>query len=102
MLESRAAERSRRLEDAVGNQLFNNGVKQILAWVDNTKSNLNTNENVRDVQTAEELLNQHAEIGDDIRAYQEPHLINSENYLDRFFAYIFFQCQNFAENQMFS
>ncbi len=83
MLESRAAERSRRLEDAVGNQLFNNGVKQILAWVDNTKSNLNTNENVRDVQTAEELLNQHAEIGDDIRANQEPHLINTKNYLHR-------------------
>ena len=71
MLENKAMDRSKRLEDAVGMQLFNSGVKTLLQWVDNTKNALNTNENVRDVQTAEELLNKHAEIGDDIRAKQD-------------------------------
>ena len=71
MLENKAMDRSKRLEDAVGMQLFNSGVKSLLQWVDATKNTLNTNENVRDVQTAEELLNKHAEIGDDIRAKQD-------------------------------
>ena len=31
----------------------------------------NANEHVRDVQTAEDLLNKHAEIGDEIRAKQD-------------------------------
>jgi hypothetical protein len=47
MLEGRAAERSRRLEDAVGMQLFNNGVKSLLQWVQEVKTGLNTNEHVR-------------------------------------------------------
>ena len=47
MLEGRAAERSRRLEDAVGMQLFNNGVKSLLQWVEEVKAGLNTNEHVR-------------------------------------------------------
>jgi hypothetical protein len=47
MLEGRAAERSRRLEDAVGMQLFNNGVKSLLQWVEEVKSGLNINEHVR-------------------------------------------------------
>ena len=71
MLESRATERSQRLEDAVGTQLFNNGTVALLTWVQQTKANLNTNDHVRDVQTAEELLNQHAEIGDEIRTKQD-------------------------------
>ena len=71
MLENKAMDRSKRLEDAVGMQLFTSGVRSLLQWVDTTKNALNTNENVRDVQTAEELLNKHAEIGDDIRAKQD-------------------------------
>ena len=51
----------------MGLQLFNNGVKGLLGWVEETKSHLNTKDAVRDVQTAEDLLNSHAEIGDDIR-----------------------------------
>ena len=71
MLENKAMDRSRRLEDAVGMQLFTSGFKTLLQWVDDTKQYLNTNENVSDVQTAESLLNKHAEIGDDIRAKQD-------------------------------
>ena len=40
-------------------------------WVDSTKNALNANEHVRDVQTAEDLLNKHAKIGDEIRANQD-------------------------------
>merc|ERR1719347_1746997 len=71
MLENKARERSKRLEDAVGMQLFTSGVKTLQQWVDTTKNLLNANEHVRDVQTAEDLLNKHAEIGDEIRAKQD-------------------------------
>jgi len=71
MLENKARERSKRLEDAVGMQLFTSGVKTLQQWVDTTKIALNANEHVRDVQTAEDLLNKHAEIGDEIRAKQD-------------------------------
>ena len=50
MLENKAMDRSKRLEDAVGMQLFTSGVRTLLQWVDDTKNALNTNENVRDVQ----------------------------------------------------
>ena len=52
-------------------QLFTSGVKTFKQWVDSTKNALNANEHVRDVQTAEDLLNKHAEIGDEIRAKQD-------------------------------
>ena len=71
MLENKAMDRSRRLEDAVGLQLFNSGVKTLVQWVGDTKLSLNTHHNIKDVQTAEELLNKHAETGDDIRAKQD-------------------------------
>ena len=49
-------------EDAVGMQLFTSGVRTLLQWVDAT---------VRNVQTAEQLLHKHAEVGDEIRAKQD-------------------------------
>ena len=49
MLENKARERSKRLEDAVGMQLFTSGVKTLQQWVDTTKNALNANEHVRDV-----------------------------------------------------
>ena len=53
-------------------QLFTSGVRTLLQWVDATKAALNsTDATVRDVQTAEELLNKHAEVGDEIRAKQD-------------------------------
>ena len=72
MLENKAADRSRRLEDAVGMQLFTSGVRTLQQWVEDTKAALNANDaTVRDVQTAEDLLNKHAEVGDEIRAKQD-------------------------------
>ena len=53
-------------------QLFTSGVRTLLQWVDATKAALNsTDATVRDVQTAEELLNKHVEVGDEIRAKQD-------------------------------
>ena len=68
MLENKARERSKRLEDAVEMQLFISGVETLQQWVDTNINTLDANENLSDVQTAEDLLNKHAEIGDEIRA----------------------------------
>ena len=59
MLENKAMDRSKRLEDAVGMQLFTSGVRTLLQWVDDTKNALNTNENVRDVQVKSMFLSCH-------------------------------------------
>ena len=71
MLENKARERSRRLEDAVGMQLFTSGRSALLQWVEATRAGLAADTTVRDVQTAELLLNKHAEVGDEIRAKQD-------------------------------
>ena len=71
MLENKAMERSKRLEDAVGLQLFTSGTRALQQWVEGIKTGLNSNPSVRDVQTAEELLNKHAEVGDEIRGKQD-------------------------------
>ena len=71
MLENKANERSKRLEDAVGMQLFTSGVKTLLQWVDSTKNALNANEHIGNVQTAKDLLNKHEDIGNEIRAEQD-------------------------------
>ena len=47
MLERRAKERSRRLEDAVGMQLFNNGVRGVLEWAASTLANMEGHDPVR-------------------------------------------------------
>ncbi len=47
MLERRAKERSRRLEDAVGMQLFNNGVRGVLEWASSTLANMDSHDPVR-------------------------------------------------------
>jgi len=49
-------ERSKRLEDAVGMQLFTRGVKTL---------------HMRDVQNAEDLLNKHCQIKDEIGSKQD-------------------------------
>ena len=48
-------------------QSFTSMVKTLQQCIGTTKIALDANEHVRDVQTAEDLLNKHAEIGDEIR-----------------------------------
>lgn len=69
--QAKALERRNRLENAVGQQIFINGSKNLLAWVDSVKDQLNADETARDVETAENLLKKHNELGDEIKAQSD-------------------------------
>ncbi|SPP87212.1 spectrin beta chain, non-erythrocytic 5 isoform X2 [Drosophila guanche] len=58
-----------RIESEVGQQIFNNSAKTLLAWIDSVKDQLNADESARDVETANNLLKKHNDLGDDIRAH---------------------------------
>lgn len=66
----KAADRRSRLENAVGHQIFVNGSKTLLAWVESVKDELNSLGTAKDVATAEALLKNHNELGEDIKAHQ--------------------------------
>ncbi|CAH0552966.1 unnamed protein product [Brassicogethes aeneus] len=65
---NKAIERRARLEDAVGQQIFTNSYKDLLRWVTHVKEQLNADNIVRDVQTAETLLKNHQDLKHDIKA----------------------------------
>ncbi|KAH8300440.1 hypothetical protein KR018_005664 [Drosophila ironensis] len=58
-----------RIESEVGQQIFNNSAKTLLAWIDSVKDQLNADESARDVETANNLLKKHNDLGEDIRAH---------------------------------
>ena len=62
-------ERSKRLEDAVGMQLFTSGVKTLQQWVDTTKNFLDIQEKEIDIDI-KTALNIHAGIGNEIKNKQ--------------------------------
>ncbi|XP_049846907.1 spectrin beta chain, non-erythrocytic 1 isoform X2 [Schistocerca gregaria] len=70
-VKAKAAERRSRLEDAVGLQIFMNSSKNLLGWVASVKQALNAFESARDVATAQNLIKNHQELGDDIRAHED-------------------------------
>lgn len=65
--QAKAVDRRLRLENAVGQQIFINSGKNLFAWIDSVKDILNANENARDVETAENLIKTHNELGDEIK-----------------------------------
>lgn len=65
--QAKAEDRRLRLENAVGQQIFINSAKNLFAWIDSVKDVLSANENARDVETAENLIKTHNELGDEIR-----------------------------------
>ncbi|KAJ8972183.1 hypothetical protein NQ314_000313 [Rhamnusium bicolor] len=67
-VKDKATERRARLEDAVGQQIFTNSAKDLLRWVGDVKDQLNADNMVRDVQTAEALLKNHQDLAQDIKA----------------------------------
>ncbi|XP_063909279.1 spectrin beta chain, non-erythrocytic 1 isoform X5 [Zophobas morio] len=67
-VKDKASERRARLEDAVGQQIFTNSCKDLLHWVADVKDQLNAENMVRDVQTAQALLKSHKDLGEEIRA----------------------------------
>lgn len=69
--QNKAVERRSRLENAVGQQIFINSTKNLLAWVDSVKEQLNSDETARDVETAENLVKKHNELGDEIKSQDD-------------------------------
>lgn len=71
---NKAKERRGRLENAVGHQIFSNSAKDLLRWAAIVKDQINTDNTVRDVQTAEELLKSHEELGKEIATKQDEYV----------------------------
>uniref|UniRef100_W4VRA2 Putative karst n=1 Tax=Corethrella appendiculata TaxID=1370023 RepID=W4VRA2_9DIPT len=70
-VQEKAKERRSRLENAVGQQIFTNSAKNLFNWVDSVKTQLNADETARDVETAENLLKKHKELGDEIKTQDD-------------------------------
>ncbi|XP_035899186.1 spectrin beta chain, non-erythrocytic 1 isoform X2 [Anopheles stephensi] len=70
-VQEKAKERRSRLENAVGQQIFNNSTKALLSWIAGCNNQLNAEETARDVETAEKLLKKHKDLGEDIQAHDD-------------------------------
>uniref|UniRef100_A0A182PG07 Spectrin beta chain n=1 Tax=Anopheles epiroticus TaxID=199890 RepID=A0A182PG07_9DIPT len=70
-VQEKAKERRSRLENAVGQQIFNNSSKALLNWIAECNNQLNAEETARDVETAEKLLKKHKDLGEDINAHDD-------------------------------
>lgn len=66
-VQGKALERRSRLENAVGEQIFTNSAKSLLAWVGSVKDRLNADEKCTDVETANNLLKKHYELNEEIK-----------------------------------
>lgn len=69
--QNKAKDRRSRLESAVGQQIFINSSKNLLAWINSIRDILESNEKARDVETAENLLKKHNELGDEIKTQDD-------------------------------
>jgi len=67
-VQEKASDRRSRLENAVGHQIFMNSAKNLVSWIDTVKEQLNAEETARDVETAENLLKKHNELGEEIKS----------------------------------
>lgn len=70
-VQAKALDRRSRLENAVGEQIFTNSAKNLLAWVDGVKNQLNADETARDVETASNLLKNHNDLADEIKTQDD-------------------------------
>ncbi|XP_058824690.1 spectrin beta chain, non-erythrocytic 1 isoform X6 [Topomyia yanbarensis] len=70
-VQEKAKERRSRLENAVGQQIFTNSTKALLAWIEGVHNQLNAEETARDVETAENLLKQHNDLAEEIKAHDD-------------------------------
>uniref|UniRef100_A0A1Y9H0U3 Spectrin beta chain n=2 Tax=Anopheles dirus TaxID=7168 RepID=A0A1Y9H0U3_9DIPT len=70
-VQEKAKERRSRLENAVGQQIFNNSTKALLSWISECNNQLTAEETARDVETAEKLLKKHKDLGEDINAHDD-------------------------------
>ncbi|XP_039432326.1 spectrin beta chain, non-erythrocytic 1 isoform X2 [Culex pipiens pallens] len=70
-VQEKAKERRSRLENAVGQQIFTNSTKALLAWIEGVHNQLNAEETARDVETAENLLKKHNDLGEEIKTHDD-------------------------------
>ncbi|XP_031334782.1 spectrin beta chain, non-erythrocytic 1 isoform X2 [Photinus pyralis] len=70
-VKGKAKERRNRLEDAVGHKIFDNSARALLGWIFNVKEQLNADTTARDVQTAQNLLKNHKDLQQDIKAQED-------------------------------
>lgn len=70
-VKDKATNRRARLEDAVGLQIFTNSSNALLGWATDVKEQLNAENTVRDVATAKELLKNHQDLKQDIKAHED-------------------------------
>ncbi|CAH2217073.1 jg1901, partial [Pararge aegeria aegeria] len=68
---AQAAERRARLESAVGHQVFANGARQLQDWMQKVREQVASEVHAKDVATAAELVKQHQELHDDIKAHED-------------------------------
>ncbi|XP_048733527.1 spectrin alpha chain, non-erythrocytic 1-like isoform X2 [Ostrea edulis] len=69
-LQDKAADKRRKLEDSEEVQKFNNDAKDLGMWTSATKAKLQNAEMPREVQMAEIMIQEHQEIGEDIKAHK--------------------------------
>ncbi|XP_076250387.1 spectrin beta chain, non-erythrocytic 5 kst isoform X4 [Rhynchophorus ferrugineus] len=95
----KALERRARLENAVGLQIFTNSAKELLKWVASVKERLNTENVVKDVQTAKIMIEQHRYLEQEIHSKKDdfaqlidlgrkllktnPDLVDVKNFIER-------------------
>lgn len=69
--QDKAKDRRSRLESAVGQQIFMNSAKSLIVWIASIKEVLESKDRARDVETAENLLKKHNELGDEIKSHDD-------------------------------
>ena len=70
-VKSKSSDKRKRLEEAVGQQIFINSAKALLGWCSGVKQTLNAEATASDPATAELLITQHEELRADITAHND-------------------------------
>lgn len=70
-MQNKADERRQRLENAVGQQIFENSTKNLLDWIERTNELMDIDEKAKDVETAKLHLKNHNDLGDDIKTHSD-------------------------------
>ncbi|XP_067682927.1 spectrin beta chain, non-erythrocytic 5-like isoform X3 [Haliotis asinina] len=70
-LKSKADKRKGQLSEAQNQQKFGEDAKDILSWAGSMRARLASAEMPHDIQSAERMLKEHEEVGDDIKAHKD-------------------------------
>lgn len=70
-MQGRADDRRTRLENAVGQQIFESSAKNLLDWIDSTNDAMDNIGDAKDVETANLHVKNHQDLGDEIRTHND-------------------------------